>query len=149
MDFLKSLLPVEWSIRFFEPETDTEPGAHIYLHIPAMDTVFRFRQNVSRYDVIEFIKELHDDADMSTPKIIEAASKLFLINSILTEKDSRQLLEQLSPFQKQSAIFMRDSVIEIEHDKNETGAWITSIFKQFGTDTDMKPIAIITNSDVY
>ena len=58
------------------------------------------------------------------------------------------MLEQLSPFQKQSAIFMRDSVIEIEHDKTETGAWITSIYKQFGTDPADKSIAQITNSDV-
>lgn len=148
MDFIKSLLPVEWSIRFFEPETDTEPGAHIYLHIPATDTVLRFRQNISRYDVVEFIKELHDNHDITTPAIIESASMLFLINTIITDKDSKTLLEQLSPLQKQAAIFMRDSVIEIEHDKTETGAWITSIFKQFGTDPSDKPVALITNNDV-
>lgn len=148
MDFIKSLLPAEWSIRFFEPETDTEPGAHIYLHIPATDTVFRFRQNISRYDVVEFIKELHDNPDMTTPAIIEAASRLFLINTVLTDKDAKELLEQLSPFQKQAAIFMRDSVIEIEHDKTEMGAWVTSIYKQFGAEPSNKPVAQITNSDV-
>ena len=146
MDFLKSLLPAEWSMRFFEPETDTEPGAHIYLHIPVTDTIFQFRQNVSRYDVVEFIKELHDEPT-DTRFIIESASRLFMLNTILTDKETNQLLDQLEPFRKQSAIFIGDSTLEIEHDKTDDGAWVTSITKHFGTGPSDKPVAVINNSE--
>ena len=61
MDFLQSLLPTEWILRLFKPDEDTEPGASIYLHIKDDDVTFRFRNDVSRYDVVEFIKEIHDD----------------------------------------------------------------------------------------
>lgn len=147
MDFIKSLLPAEWSMRFFEPETDTQPGAHIYLHVMSTDSVFRFRQGVSRYDVVEFLKEIHDNSELTKEEFIETASRLFMVNTILNDKDAKHLLGQFEPFRRQSIIFMRDSILNMEHDKNENNEWITSIFKQFGTDETNKPVALITNSD--
>lgn len=133
-------------MRFFEPETDTEPGAHIYLHIPATDTIFQFRQNVSRYDVVEFIKWVHDESP-DTQLIIESASRLFMLNTILTDKEAYKLLDQLAPFRKQSAIFMKDSSLDVNHDKNDAGAWVTDIYKHFGTDSSDKPVAVINNDE--
>lgn len=150
MDFLQSLLPKEWALRLFKPEEDTLPDAAIYLHIKDEDATFRFRNDVTRYDVVEFLKEIHDDNllnDEHTELIKKKITKLFLIDASLPKNYLLELINQFKCFQKTEIIFMRQSSIEIEHTKGDDGMWLTSIYKKFNGSDD-KPIAVITTKPV-
>lgn len=151
MDFLKSLLPTEWVLRLFNPDEDTELGASIYLHIEDNDATFRFRNGISRYDVVEFIKEIHDDDLLNNENnelVKQRLTSLFLIDSTLPEKYFTETYKQFNCFQRTEVIFMRQSSIEVEHTKGEDGCWITSIYKKFNGSGD-RPIAIITTKPTY
>lgn len=146
MDFLQSLLPTEWILRLFKPDEDTESGVAIYLHIKDDDVTFRFRNGVSRYDVVEFIKEIHDDnlLDGEHNELVkQRLASLFLIDPTLPEKYFMDTYHQFKCFQRTEVIFMRQSSIEVTHAKGEDGSWLTSIYKKFNGSED-KPIAIIT-----
>jgi hypothetical protein len=151
MEFLQSLLPTEWALRLFKPDEDTEPGAAIYLHIKEDDTTFRFRNDVSRYDVVEFIKEIHDDnlLDGEHNELVkQRLATLFLIDDTLPERYFTDTQQQFKCFQRKEVIFMKQSSIEIEHTKGEDGSWLTSIYKKFNGSGD-NPIAIITTKPAY
>jgi hypothetical protein len=151
MDFLQSLLPTEWVLRLFKPDEDTEPGASIYLHIKDDDSIFRFRNGVSRYDVVEFIKEVHDDnlLDGNHNELVkQRLSTLFLMDIALPEQYFLDTQNQFKCFQRTNIIFMKQSNIEIEHTKSEDGSWLTCIYKKFNGSGDT-PIAIITTKPVY
>ncbi len=144
MDFIKSLLPAEWNMRLFEPETDTAPGAHIYLHITETDSVYRLKTGASRYAIVELLKELHDDALDTT----EFASRLTAILHINLSREN-EIAETFQSFSREEAIFMGSTRLIIEHDKNEAGAWVTTFIKVFDKAKrtfEEKPIAYITNS---
>ena len=151
MDFIQSLLPTEWALRLFKPEEDTEPGASIYLHIKDNDFTFRFRNGVTRYEVVEFIKEIHDDnlLDGEHNDLVKTRlSTLFLMDSMLPEQYFTDMQNQIKCFQRTEIIFMRQSNIEIEHTKNDDGTWLTSIYKKFNNSGD-NPIAVITTKPAY
>ena len=151
MDFLQSLLPTEWALRLFKPDEDTKPGAAIYLHIKEDDTTFRFRNDVSRYDVVEFIKEIHDDnlLDGEHNELVkQRLATLFLIDDTLPERYFIDIQQQFKCFHRTEVIFMKQSSIEIEHTKGEDGSWLTSIYKKFNGSGD-NPIAIITTKPSY
>ena len=147
MDFLQSLLPTEWRLRLFKPEEDSDPGAHIYLHIREDDATFRFKNDVSRYDVVEFLKELHDDDLLNGEHdelFKQRATTLFLIDNTMNVDYYKDIMMQFKDFQQNNVIFMKKSSIEIEHEKSTELGWITSIYKRFNS-ADEKPIAVITN----
>jgi len=151
MDFLQSLLPTEWVLRLFKPDEDTEPGSAIYLHIKEDDVTFRFKNNVSRYDVVEFIKEIHDDnlLDGNYNELVkQRLSTLFLMDITLPDQYFLDTQNQFKCFQKTKVIFMKQSSIEIEHTKSDDGSWLTSIYKKFNGSGD-NPIAIITTKPDY
>ena len=146
MDFIQSLLPVEWALRLFDP--DTSPGIHIYLHIKETDSVFRFKPAVSRYDVVEFLKTMHEtDLLLNTPEFVASVSKLFLVDPQLNDKQVAELREQFAPFSKQSIIFMKDTQIEIEHNKTDNNQWLTTFTKKFNNNQTPNIIAVISNND--
>jgi hypothetical protein len=147
MDFLQSLLPTEWRLRLFKPDEDTEPGTHIYLHIREDDVTFRFKHDVSRYDVVEFLKELHDDDLLNGEHdelFKERVTGLFLIDSTMQASYYSNIMQQFKDFKQNNVIFMKRSSIEIEHEKSPELGWVTSIYKRFNSE-DEKPIAVITN----
>lgn len=151
MEFLQSLLPTEWVLRLFKPDEDTEPGAAIYLHIKDDDTTFRFKNGVTRYDVVEFIKEIHDDnlLDSEHNELFkQRLSTLFLMDTVLSERYFINIQNQFKCFQRTEVIFMKQSSIEIEHSKSDDGIWLTSIYKKFNGSGD-SPIAIITTRPTY
>lgn len=151
MDFLQSLLPTEWALRLFKPDEDTVEGAAIYLHIKNDDVTFRFRTGVTRYDVVEFIKEIHDDNLLDgehNEEVIQRITKLFLVDDTLPQNVYADIIKQFTCFVRTEVIFMRQSSIEVEHDKNEDGTWLTSIFKKFNNSGD-NAIAVITTKPVY
>lgn len=151
MDFLQSLLPTEWALRLFKPDEDTAPGTSIYLHIKDDDSTFRFKNDISRYDVVEFIKELHDDnlLDGEHNELVkQRLTTLFLIDATLPERYFIDTQQQFKCFQRTDVIFMKQSSIEVEHTKGEDGSWLTSIYKKFNG-SDNSPIAIITTKPAY
>jgi hypothetical protein len=150
MDFLKSLLPVEWSMRLFEPETDTVPGAAIYLHISETDAVYRLKKDVSRYQVVELLKDMHD-GEIAEPDLPNKLSELFIINFV-GKIDTERLMSIFRPFLKAEAIFAGQTELIIEHDKDEQGNWITSFIKKFDKAKrlyDEKPIAVLCNNPEF
>lgn len=66
---LKNIIPTSLYLKWFNPKEDLAHGNNVYLHI--YDSVnnstfsLKFKHGVSRYDVVAFLKELHDKKHQS------------------------------------------------------------------------------------
>lgn len=154
MDFLQSLLPAEWLLKLFKPDEDSMPGAHIYLHVREDDVSFRFKNNVTRYDVVEFLKELHDDLLNGNHNELfkQRMLTLFLLDTEQSDSYFNGLMEHFRDFKKTDVIFMKQSSLRIEHEKMDDSSWLTSIYKtmpNINNESDNKAIAVITTKDTY
>jgi hypothetical protein len=64
MDFLKSIIPDDWYLRFFPPEEDSQPGVQLYLHIREGKYIIPVAQGISRSRVVEFLKDINSDSSL-------------------------------------------------------------------------------------
>lgn len=61
---LKKFFPANLYLKWFNPKEDNTKGVNVYLHIK--DTInnstftLKFKPGVSRYDVVAFLKQIHD-----------------------------------------------------------------------------------------
>lgn len=66
---LKNIIPTSLYLRWFNPKEDIANGNNVYLHIndDINNTTFslKFKKGVTRYDVVAFLKELHDKKNNS------------------------------------------------------------------------------------
>lgn len=66
---LKNIIPTSLYLKWFNPKEDLAQGNNVYLHI--YDNVnnstfsLKFKHGVTRYDVVAFLKELHDKKHQS------------------------------------------------------------------------------------
>lgn len=151
MDFLQSLLPTEWALRLFKLDDNTAEGAAIYLHIKDNDASFRLRTNVTRFDVVEFLKGIHDDNllnDDNINQVKEQLKNLFFVEDNLSDQNFINIINKFECFKKNEVIFMRQSDIEFDHTKNDDGTWLISIYKKFNNMSET-PIAVITTASFY
>lgn len=137
MSLVKWLLPDEWIIKMFPPSEDKEEKINIYLHFIEQDATLQFKENVSRYDVIEFIKQINTDYDTISDNIYDLTTSYFTV----PERYSTQKL--MSVFQSEQIVFMSTSKIVVEHNKNANGYWITEIYKE--NSKNKKHLATISN----
>ena len=124
MAMLKWLLPDEWILKLFPPSDDNEDGIDIYLYFVNRDISLKFTKDTSRYDVIEFIKQIHDDYDTISDNMYD------LTNQYLEVPEHISTQKIMSVFQTENIVFMNNTTISIEHDKNEEGKWLTKIYKE-------------------
>jgi hypothetical protein len=62
MEFLKSIIPDDWYLRFFPPEEDSREGVQLYLHIREGKYIIPVARGVSRSQVVEFLKDINSDS---------------------------------------------------------------------------------------
>jgi len=64
MEFLKSIIPDDWYLRFFPPEEDNREGVQLYLHIREGKYIIPVAQGISRSQVVEFLKDVNTDSNL-------------------------------------------------------------------------------------
>ena len=137
---LKVLLPDYLYLKLFNPDEDTNNGINVFLHINDMDNVntltLKFRQGVSRFDVVTFIKNLHDEVSCSLDDnenneeiktIKEEFSNLF---EFYSNKELDNAFQKLNIFTKTEYIFLGKSDITISHEQDDDNKlWYTHFYK--------------------
>ena len=122
MSLLKGILPDSWILKLFTPNEDEDTNTKIFLNLTQNDNVLTLKKDITRYTVIEFLKQLHDNYD-------ELKDNITLLLEEYFEDVSYETLHLLQPFMKEEIVFMNNTEIEIEHNKNDEGLWITDIYK--------------------
>jgi hypothetical protein len=135
MSLLKGILPDSWILKLFTPDEDEDTNNKIYLNILESDNYLVLKPEITRYKLIEFLKEIHNNFD-------ELRDNITLLIEEYFEQDY-DIIEQLKPFMKEEIVFMTNTDIEIEHNKNDEGYWITDIYKIYSKGKKEK-IAIIS-----
>ncbi len=132
MDFIKSILPTEWFMQMFSPDEDN--SNRLYLHV-RKNGIFPITRQVSRVDVIEFLKYIHaskliSENETEVNEIRESIKRLFEVNS----KTVEELMGVIPDvFGKETIVFMSESELKLDHSQNDAGLWITKIIKETGT----------------
>jgi hypothetical protein len=135
MSLLKGILPDNWILKFFTPNEDEDNKYRIYLNIIEYDNYLVLKPEITRYKVIEFLKEIHNNFNDIRDNIT------LLVEEYFEEDDD--ILNKLKPFMKENIVFMTNTNIELEHNKNEEGYWITDIYKTYSNGKKEK-IAILS-----
>lgn len=136
----KFILSDDLYLKWFNPDEDTNNGVNVFLHINDMENsntlTLKFRQGVSRFDVVTFLKKIHDDFTGSLENIddkedIKNIRKEF---SNLFEFYSNKELDlsfiKLKMFTKTEFVFLGKSTITVSHDQDEENKlWYTHFYK--------------------
>lgn len=134
MDILKAILPDTWYMNLFSPEEDATN--RLYLHIKN-NTILRIAQGVSRVDVVNFLKSIHESSLISEndAEITEIRNKICTLFEVVGGDKVVNELMGIIPdvFSREQTVFVSGSEIKVCHDKNEDGKWITQILKETGT----------------
>ena len=150
MSLLKGILPDRWILKLFTPNEDEDTNTKIFINLTQNDNVLILKNDITRYTIIEFFKQLHNNYDEIKDNITMLLEEYF--ESVTTET-----LQLLKPFMKEEIVFMNNTEIEIEHNKNTEGLWITDIFKVHSKNKKIKLATIaakmieeqnFTNNDV-
>ena len=138
MNFIRSLIPNEWYMKFFSPpEDDVENNPNgIYFHIrhPNISLPLNL-PNTSRYDVVSFFQNYHDNEyhnSLSQSELLEQVAQLFNLSSLEeTSKDKQyeEFQRCFECFQQEEMVFVRPSFLEIDHDPDDNNKWITTFTK--------------------
>ena len=143
---LKFLLGDETYLSWFNPGEDGNDGVKIYLHFKSNNITLRLKTGKSRYDVIQFIRNVHDNEGMKDQK--EFKTQFFNLFHIEREMNKQDLIKQLKSFRvfkKDEVLFVNTgSKIEVIHN-DENGEFITRINKNNKDSIDN--IAIINNTE--
>lgn len=147
MDFLKSIIPDDWYLRFFPPEEDSRVGVQLYLHVREGKYIIPVAPGISRSQVVEFLKDVNADTNLeheeepddNTPsEDIEAAKssidehlglsgelgQQLGILFILPPKAISQII--IDTFNGSEILFVGGGEIIVEHEKDpDTGMWHT------------------------
>lgn len=169
MDFLKSIIPDDWYLRFFPPEEDGQPGIQLYLHIREGKYIIPVAQGISRSRVVEFLKDINSDSGLDQEPEDENAPSEIAENDIeMGQPDtheipgfSTELGHQMSElfaippktisqiiidtFNGAEILFVGGGEITVEHEKDAaTGMWETWFSKTIKQ--DQRRIACINTS---
>lgn len=143
---IKYLFGDETYLSWFNPGDDGNDGIKIYLHINHVNISLRLKNNVSRHDIIQFIRKIHDEDLMKDQK--EFKNRYFSL--FHTEKDinKEELIKNLKAFRvfkKESILFVNTGTTIDVQQSDESGNWITRINKK-NNDT-INNVAIINNDE--
>ena len=147
MDILKAILPDTWFMNLFSPDEDATN--RLYLHIKN-NTTLRIAHKVSRVDVVDFLKSIHESNLISENdiEITEIRNKIRTLFEVVNDKVVDELMGIIPDvFSREQTVFVSGSEIKICHDKNDTGKWITRILKEFGTKEN--ELAVICDAPCY
>lgn len=150
MEFLKSIIPDDWYLRFFPPEEDSHEGVQLYLHIREGKYIIPVAQGVSRSQVVEFLKDVNSDStldqdsepDENAPTEDVEKQETQQTNKFLNDTLGQQLTELfalpaktiskiiIDTFNGAEILFVGGGEISVEHEQDPvTGNWHTWFVK--------------------
>lgn len=145
MSLLKGIFPDSWILKLFPPKEDDNINK-IYLTIHQTDNLVILNKDITRYTVIEFIKQIHNHYDEVKDNINMLMQEYFELD------DQLNISTFIKVFMKEEIVFMSNSDIEIEHNKNEEGYWITDIYKAYSKEKKVKLATLaaqIINNNIF
>jgi hypothetical protein len=137
MSLLKGILPDSWILKLFTPNEDEDKNNKIFLNIIETDNYLVIKTDITRYKVIEFLKQIHNNYSEIKDNITLLIDEYF--------EETNNITEQLKPFIKEEIVFMNNTNIEIEHNKNSKGYWITDIYKTYSNGKKEKLATLSAN----
>lgn len=158
MNFIKSLLPDDWYLKFFSPPEDNKEfnPSGIYLHIKQPNVSLPLNlNNTSRYDVVSFFQKYHDNdyyQTLSQDKLLDQVNNLFCIThqqNKNSEKQYEELLKCFESFQQNEMVFIRPSHLEIEHNPDNNEKWITIFTKSIDNGKNGVSEEVIASINAY
>lgn len=154
--FLRSLLPDEWVLWLSNPEEDQEEEAQIILHLRDSDFSLALAADVTRYDVVQFLKKVHDQGKSylrNTEELKKELAALFYLQIAPNDWDDEVAMEYRElfyPFCKQSVVFKGDSHLDVLHEKDDNSKWVTRLCKSWPTSPDeMMELACINTDPTF
>jgi hypothetical protein len=179
--FLKNILPTNIYLKWFNPIEDENKGINVYLHIKDIENsttyTLKFKSNVTRYDVVTFLKNIHDlvpsvsnenkDYELNDNSIYSDDNYNY-DNSLTNNDILRNLcnnlfefysldelniaLEKMNIFVKNQYIFLGETSIVVNHNQDENNKlWYTHFYKnkKFNNREESECIACICNKLSY
>ena len=147
MEFLKSIIPDDWYLRFFPPEEDTREGVQLYLHIREGKYIIPVAGGISRSRVVEFLKDINSDScldkdvdteENNSDEDVELGNQVSSSDANLSEELKQQISELfalpaktisqilIDTFNGAEILFVGGGELIIEHEKDPaTGMWQT------------------------
>jgi len=154
--FLRAILPDEWVLWLTNPKEDDEENVQISLHIRKSDYSLAFAKDVTRYNAIQFLKRVHDEGMKlleNTEVLKQEMSKLFYLQINVDDWDEEvegEYVDLLYPFCKQDVVFKGNTQLEVLHEKDDNGKWVTRLCKSWSNNTDeMVEIACINTDPTF
>lgn len=154
--FLRSILPDEWVLWLTNPKEDEQEDTQISLHIRKSDYSLAFAEEVTRYDVIQFLKRVHDEGTTLLNNMYvlkQEMDKLFCLQIPVSDWDEEvesEYVDLLYPFCKQDVVFKGSTQLDILHEKDNNGKWVTRICKSWTNNGDeMVEIACINTDPTF
>lgn len=143
---IKFLFGDETYLSWFNPGDDGNNNVKIFLHLNRINISLRLKNDVSRYDIIQFIRKIHDEDLMKDQKEFKSQYfKLFHTEKEINKEDLIKNLKAFRIFKKDTILFVNNgSTIEVQQ-SDELGDWITRINKK--NNDNIENIAIINNSE--
>ncbi len=150
MEFLKSIIPDDWYLRFFPPEEDSREGVQLYLHIREGKYIIPVAAGTSRSQVVEFLKDINSDSkleqdqesDENEPSEDLAQKQLSQEKDFLQSELGQQLTQLfalppktisqiiIDTFNGAEILFVGGGEISVVHEKEpNTGVWETWFLK--------------------
>lgn len=150
---LKNIIPTALYLKWFNPSEDTQNGNNVYLHIldENNNTTFslKFKKGVTRYDVVAFLKDLHDNTIEDDEVVHKEFGCLF---EFYSQEEFKKALKLLNIFTKDKYIFLGESNINVIHEQDEENKlWYTHFNKtnNIKNQEHTKCIACICNKYTY
>lgn len=150
MDFLKSIIPDDWYLRFFPPEEDTKENIKLYLHVRDGKYIIPVKHGLTRSDVVSLLKDINSesgnitDQEDDTQQIEELQTKMNEVFDIPADTIYRIVYDTFSGAE---ILFVGGGELSIEHDKDPaTNIWNTWFSKKIKNEN--RRVACITTTKV-
>lgn len=159
MEFLlKSLIPTDLYIKWFNPDEDNKNGVNVFLHIKDNNNTtysLKLKKNVTRYDVVAFLRQIHD-LHLSNDNMLEnndvIKQECSCLFEFYNENELLTALNKMKIFTSYKYVFLGQSSITINHEKDDNNKlWYTHFNKihNVGKKEESECIACICNKYSY
>ena len=135
MNFIRSLIPNDWYMKLFSPpedNLDNNPYG-IYLHIRQPNVSLPLNlKNSTRYDVVSFFQNYHDNSYHSTlsqEELLKHSNNLFSLPEDNPDTQYQEIQKCFECFQQNEMVFVKPSSLEIDHNPDDNEKWVTTFTK--------------------
>lgn len=154
--FLRSFLPDEWVLWLTNPEEDQQEDSQIVLHLRESDYSLSLAHDVTRYDVVQFVKKVHDEGPAflaNDEELKDHLAALFHLQVPVEDWDQEVAMEYrqlFEPFYHQTVVFKGATQLDVLHEKDEQGKWVTRLCKSWQSSPDeLTEIACINTDPTF